>query len=259
MTASDLILVKTATPPLSFSTSSIGGAKTTTQITGSAVGEVHFAMESNGSGGGNRDQYSKFHAKNNHGTDTASNCRGYIENALDDVSGGSAVSITPGHATDGTTTKYRVIGATSGGATIEDVTASSTTRVSSSALFTRVDRVLKLHSSTLVPTAAVANATIEHGVVVIGMIPAGMYTATNEIKIGLALALDDTATTTNAGVAPSSVSFFRPRTLTDALTFVSGGTLGPGVAMGIWSFWRLAELAKSSSDNEFGFVFKASI
>lgn len=86
-----------------------------------------------------------------------------------------------------------------------------------------------------------------------------MYSATNELKIGLALTTDDSETTTNAGVAPASISFFRPRTLGAALTAVSGGALGPGVGMGIWSMWTLAEQAKSSSEVQSGFMFKASI
>lgn len=248
--ASDMKLIEATTMPASFSTSTVGGAIGSTQITSASIGQVHFTMASNASGGGDKVQYSKFFDKNDHATDTVNNYGVWIYNAMDTLGTAATISFASSSASDDSTKKLHVIGKSTGGAAqSEYVTMNGTSTVTTSLTYTGRWRVIVRNSSTNAVTATAGDVTATFSASTVGIIPTGLYSGTAEIDIGLASAIDDSATITDASTAPSNVNFTRPRTQ-GAMLVVDGGTgtLEAQEAQGIWSRLTLPELMNPSAE-----------
>lgn len=242
--ASDMKLIEATTMPASFSTASVGGAIGSTEISSATVGQVHFTMASNASGGGAKVQYSKIFDKNNHATDTVNNYVVWIENAIDTLGTANTISFASSSASDDSTKKMTVQGFSSGGAAqTEDVTMNGTSTVTTSLSYTgRVRCILRLVSTGATSNAA-GDITATFDASTVGVMPAGLYSLTGEIDIALEAALDGSATIADASTAPSGPTFTRPRTQAGGLTTDAGtGTLEAQEAQGIWSRWTLPEL-----------------
>ena len=244
--ASDMKLIEATTMPTSDSTSSVGGAIDggDTEISSATVGQVHYTMASNASGGGDKVRYSKIFDKNDHATDTVNNYVVWIENAIDTLGTANTLSFQSASSSDDDTKEMFIQGFSSGGAAqSEAVEMDGTTQVTSSLSYTgRVRCILRLVSTGATSNAA-GDIDIEFDSSTVGTIPAGLYSATGEIDIALASALDDSATIADPTTAPSGPSFTRPRTQAGGLTTDGGtGTIEAQEAQGIWSRWTLPEL-----------------
>lgn len=251
MTNADLKLYKAASMPTSLTAPApMGGAKSSTQITGSAIGEIFFTMAAAGSGGGAKIQYSKVFWWNDHASDDLANAKVHIANALDTpAAGNNLMSGVSAGSGDNNTKKLRFIGKNSAGVpAFEDVTMNGTTEVTGAAQFSEIHAVeLRLVSGSALTTAA-GDITIKKNGVTLGIIPAGYSCAIAEVDIGLAATLDDTATSTNPGTAPAGITFSRPRDHAGGLAVANSGTLTHQTGQGVWLKWTCAEERLSSPD-----------
>lgn len=237
----------------SFLTSTVGGDISATQITGSSVGEWFFTMAAEAAGGSNVIQYSKVCALNDHGTDTASGVKIYLRGALDNWPSTAAATLTSSAAQ--ATQKARFIGFDSAGdAYQEEVVLNATTNTTTEQfLSANMDRVEIRNTSSGALEEAIEEYTIKAGATTVGVVPGpsgdfdGRWSAAADLDIGLEPAVDGTTTIATADVAPSGVTFSRPRTLAGALS-VPGGELAAGEFIGIWGKWTLKPGSLPSSD-----------
>lgn len=251
VTSGDLILYQSATMGTSFTTATIGGATSSTPITGGTVGEVLFTMGSSILGGGDKTQYEKVFVANTNASDDLTSSVVYIKNSLDIVVSNNIPAAVSTSASDDTTAKITVIGLDSAGAPqSEDIRLNGTASVTGFLTFSKIHRVeLRNYISGLLQLAN-GDITISCGATALGIIPTGYKTATAEIDIGLVATLDDDGTTTTPIVAPSGISFTRPRTVATGLSVANAGTLTHAKGNGVWVKWVLAERANPSADVE---------
>lgn len=249
----DIKQYQAATMPTSLTTSSVGGAiNTGVQITGGTIGEIFPGMASAASGGGTRTIYAKTFVKNTNGADDLSSTVFFLANSLDDKpSGNHTVSVVSSSASDGSTKKARFIGLSSGGAPQqEEVTMNGTTVVTTTNTYSAIHRIeIRLVASGDL-TDATGDITVSSNSTTIGVIPAGMSSATGEVKIGLVATLDGTSTTTDATTAPSGITFSKPRTAATGLAAANAGVLTHGTAQAVWWKWVVTEEQKPSADIE---------
>ena len=248
----DMKLVEAATMAASFSTSSVGGAidGSDTLVSSAGIGAVFFTMPSNASGGGDKVQYSKIFDKNDHATDTVNGYGVWIENAVDTLGTAATIQFVSSSSSDDSTKMITVIGKSSGGAAqSENVTMNGTSTVTTTLTYTGRTRFILRASSGGATSTAAGDITITFSASTVGVIPTGLFSATGEVDIALASALDDSATITDASTAPSGPTFTRPRTQAGMLTTDAGtGTLEAQEAQGIWLRWTLPELMQPFSD-----------
>lgn len=244
----ELKLYQAATMAASFSTSSIGGAISATEITGGSIGEVFFTMGSNTTGGGTKTQYAKVFYKNTNASLPLTSSVVYIANSLDAVGSNGVVSVVSDAAGDNNTYKITVIGLdASSNPQLEDITLNGVTTATGSYTFSAVNRVeYRVVSSGLLANAT-GNVTITRSAA-LGIIPAGYNSATAEVDIGLIATLDGSSTTTDASTAPGGISFTRPNAYAEGLAVANSGSLTNGSGQGIWLRWVLAERAAASAD-----------
>lgn len=244
---SDMKLFLPATVATSFSTSSVGGAVSATEATG-AVGEVLFSMSSAASSGGDAVQYAKIFDVNDHATDQVDSYGVWVANGIDDLSVASQITLVSDSASDGSSVTARFIGKNNSGAAItEDLTMNGTSSVQSTLSYVDEVRIEFRATSGLALTNTTGNVTITHNSTTVGVHPAGAESSNSEISIGLASALDDSATIADASTAPGGVSFTRPRTSASKLTVDGGtGTMEAGESQGIWLRWTVPELQNPS-------------
>lgn len=251
---SDLAHYAATTKATSFSTSDVGGAiDTGTEITNGSLNEIFFTMEAAASGGGDTIQYGKSFIRNDNSTDQIDSFGIWLPNAIDDLSTAGLIELTSTSASDGSSKKARLIGFdNSGNPQQEEVTLNGTSTVTSSLSFRYELRVEIRLSSGSALTAAAGDITIEHDSSTVGVIPATVKTATNEIDIGLQATLGGSTTITDASTAPSSVTFSRPRVVGSKLTVDGGtGTLEATEAQAIWWRWTVPETMNPSSEVHF--------
>ena len=222
-------------------TSPVGGACSAVEITGATVGEIFPSLVANAAGGADKTKYSKFFVKNTHGTDSGFTFKAYIRNALDNVSAAGTVTAVSSHSSDGNTKKLYITGEDgSGTPQSEEIVLNGTSTVTGVKNFGKIYKVeIRLVSSGAKTTAA-GDITITRGSA-LGILPAGYSHAHAEFNIGLPATLNDTVTTTNVNTAPAGISFSRPNSSGEALSFASSGTLGPGDAQGVWVQYTLAD------------------
>lgn len=244
----DMKLIEATTMPSSFSTTSVGGAIGSTPISSASVGQVHFTMASLPSG--DAVQYSKFFDKNDHATDTVNNYGVWIANALDTLGGAATISFASSSASDDSSKKIQVVGENgSGQPQTEYVTMNGTSTVTTSLTYTARWRLIVRDSVTNAVTPLAGDLTATHSASEVGVIPAGLYSGTAEIDIGLAATIDDSVTIADASTAPAGISFSRPRTQASRLLVDGGtGTLEAQEAQGIWSRLTLPEGIGPSPD-----------
>lgn len=247
--------------PTSFATANVGGAKTSTVISGGTLGAVHFSMDSQPSGGGDLLQYAKLFGYNaNTSSQSIYNCVFWMRNSLDDLLANGELQLVSSNAADNSSKKVRISGYDDTGAAVqEEVPLNGTTPVSSTTIWSSIHRLELRLSSGSALTSATGNitATNANGPTVIGIIPQGKNSATAEISIGVDSTLDGTTSIATAAVAPSGVTFFKPRTFASGLAAI-GGTIAAGVGQPIWSRYRLKERAKPSLQTQCCMVFSGS-
>jgi len=268
-TFTDMGLYQSAVMGADFTTTSVGGAVSVTPITVSSVAGVFFTMAPEAAGGSNKVQYEKIFGQNDAAAgNNMTEVKWWLDNALDDWPALDYPTIT--FATADATKKARFIGFNSSGAAIQSEVALSATSNTAADQFnaSNLDRVEIRDVAS--PSALVAiheTGTVKQSATEVGFVPgpinisplivAGRWSATAEVDIGLASAINDTATTggaTTAADPPTGVTFTRPRqqatqdaTVTAALS-TPGGTLTPTDAIGIWLRLTVKPGAKTSAD-----------
>lgn len=261
LAAGDLTLVKCATPALTLSTSSVGGAKTGTAIDGSTIGQVHFSMPSALLGGGTTTQYNKFFYKNGHSTDDLVDAFIWMPNAFDQPgpAGDTTMTFASSSASDDADYEVWTLGYDpAGDPVLTQKALNGTSNATTSQQFSARHRFEARDATTGDYAALNGNVSLTADATLIGYIPAGYYSATGEIAIWLAASLDDSGTTTNATTAPGGSSFTRPRTFAGGLA-VAGDDLLATAGQGIWSRWQLPERAKPSADCQVVTAIQGSI
>lgn len=249
--AADLPLFLPATLATSLTApTSIGGATTATQITGSSIGEVLFAMSANTYGGATKTQYGKLFQGNAHATIDLTSAVMFLDNAMDDSAGGYVTTAVSTSASDGSNVTLRVIGETvSADAQDEFAMNGTTAATGSTTLASRWCCELR-DTSTGALTPAVGTISIKENGVVIAILSPGMCSVTAEIKFGLAATLNDTATTTDASTAPGGISFAKPRTAAAGTAVANSGTLTALAEQGVWLKWECRDGRRASADVE---------
>ena len=255
----NLILYQAAVMPLSAATTGVGGAKSSTPITGAGLSEVFFAFASYSSGGGDNVQHAKVCASNDHGSLSAYGVKFFLLNAL--TAWGSTNYVNVAFDTAPTDLKARIVGFESGTEFAEEFTVNSTSTNSSEQ--TDDLKRIEFRNGTSGDLEGVAgSATIKNGSTTIGICPGpintesgtipGRYSATAEVDIGLEPSgLDDSVvlpSPTTPVTPPTGVTFSRPRTLATGLSVGSGGTIAAGSYQSIWERLTAYERVLTSGD-----------
>lgn len=237
----------------SFSTASVGGAKTATNATTSAADEVLFSTPSGALGGSNVVQYAKVFLANTHGADAATSVGAWIANSLDTPAASAAIKLVSSSASDSTSYSVRIRGYNASGVLINELRAMNGTTEVTSVLDYSVTSsrnvTLEFLDSAGDRAANVGDVTVTHDVTVIGIIPAGCGFACTGLAIGVEATVDDTATITDASTAPSGVTFSQPNADADKILVDGGsGDLLAGEAQGYWVRWTLTPGQAAVSD-----------
>lgn len=248
----DMKLKEATTMGTSDSTTSVGGAVGSTLISSATVGQVHYRVSANASGGGDLVRYSKIFDVNDHATDDIDSYGIWMSNSIDTLGTAATIQFVSDSTSDDSTKMITVIGKSSGGSPqSENVTMNGTTEVTTTLTYTGRVRWILRNSTTKAVTTAAGTITGSFSASTVGVIPPGMFSATGEIDLGLAASLNDSATIATPLAAPSSVTFSKPRVSGSKLVVDSGGgTLTAGDAQGIWSRLTLPELMQPWSQTQ---------
>lgn len=251
VSSSDMKAYLPATVASSFSTASVGGAISATEFNGN-VGQLLFTAAAEASGGSDVTQYAKFFIKNTHSTDPINSYVIWVANSLDEITSASTVSLVSDNASDDSTTTAVVRGFSSGGSPqTESVPLNGTTTVTTTNTFLGNVRVYLTNTSTGALKAAVGEVTVSDSST-IGVIPAGHRSATGEVEIGIESTLGGSTTIALPNVAPSGVTFSRPRTEAGGITVDGGtGTLEAGETQAVWIKLTLADGTLPSTSVDF--------
>lgn len=236
VTGSDMILVKSANMPVDES-STCGGAKTATEITGSVEGEVFPNWPAEPADGDDKTRYQKIFLKNSHATDEATDVSFYLPGALDTSASAGKIKAVSSSADDDDSTKLYIIMMVDGDWTYENLTLDGTDEVEGSKT---VDlgsylRIELRNVSDSLQVAAHGDITIKQNDVVLGVIPAGYFHALHEFQIGAEGSLNDSTTIANTLTAPGGIAFSKPRTEGTAIAAFDDMAAGDG--QGIWVKW----------------------
>jgi hypothetical protein len=216
-------------------TSVVGGAVTSSEITGTVLGEVVPVASMIVSNTAQTYFYKTF-IKNTHATDVAYDVKVWIANGLVDLDTAGRIEIVSTSSDDAAPKQARVVGVVGGSETYEDVPLNGTTPVVTTQTFSAVRRV-QLRSDGAVANASGDIQIKRQGGPVLGVIPASFSMATAEVEIGLAPSGNDTATSANRRTSPTGIAFSRPTSEASALSI---GDLSAGVAWGIWRKYAFA-------------------
>lgn len=261
VSASDMKWRKPTTVATSFSTASVGGAKTSTNMVSGTVDEVFFSTNAEESGGSNVVQYAKVFLANTHATDAASTVGAWVANALDTPGAAAVLKFASSSASDSSSYKIRIKGYNSSGVLItEDRTLNGTTQVTSSLTYSVTSArnvTCEYLNSSDARTNATGTITVTHGSTDIGTIPAGSSFAATGMAIGRTASVDDTQTIADASTAPSGVSFSVANASGDKVLADAGsGDLAAGEAQGYWL--RLTLTPAQQAVTPFSFALLAS-
>ena len=237
-----------------FSTTNIGGAMSSTELTG-AIAETLFEMPSTavGSGLGSRVQRGKEFIHNT-STDDLASARIYFPNFLADWGAGNdTVGLTPAHEDDDGKI-VRLVGFSSvpSPASLSVTLGAEGVQVFSSDLLSDLQRVT-VHdpvTNELVPLAADLIVKRGNGTL-LGHIPAGYYSGTAEIDAWAPGTLNDTTTAATAASDPSGAAWTRPRDFASGLNVANSGTLTAGAAQGYWLRLTVKEGLSPNPDLEY--------
>jgi len=248
VSSSDIKLYKSANVPTD-DVSIVGGAVSATQITAATVGEVFRTITANPAGSSSQIRYQKVFVQNNNATSALNNAVLYLGNGLADTPGIGNFTIVSSNSADGSGLQAQVIGIdNTGSANSETITLNGTTAVTGAINWSQVWKVIIVAAGTTTPTATAGTLTISVGGASLGIIPAGFYSATAEIKIGLASTLNDSASSANDLTSPAGISFTKPNSANAGLTMANGGSLTALSAQGMWMQQTIPAGLATSSD-----------
>jgi hypothetical protein len=204
-------------------------------------------------GGGQRIQTAKFHIYNSDSAVDYAQASVNLINSLDDGPGGSFnVSVTSDNAADNNTYKARIIGWDTTGSPQpqqdDNLVMNGTTPAPSGLNWSKVVAIESrdVSSGALKPTNG--NWTVKYGSTVYGVLLAGKYSMTSEVRIGLVATLSDTTTVADAATLPGGISLSKPRTVLTGIAMANSGVLTHLQTQGGWSVWAVDEMRKVSSD-----------
>lgn len=246
---SDLKLMQASTMASSFSTSTIGGAISATEVTGSSIGECFFTMAANSGSGGTKTQYAKLFYLNDHASSDLDGSVIYLKNSLDAVGSNGTVSVQSSSASDDGTKFCRVIGEdASGTAQNEDITCNGTSSASGALTFSKVFRVELRATTGGALTNAAGDITVTRSSA-LGIIPTGYSSATGEVDFFLESALDGSTTVADASTEPAgSPTWIRVNASGEGSAVANSGTLTAQSAQAIWFRWQVEQDANPSAD-----------
>jgi len=210
-------------------------------------------MSSAMAGGGSRTSVAKYWIVNQSSTDDLQSGSVNLANSMDDSPAGPFYpSITPSASTDDNTYLFRFLGWDTQPVPqplSSDVNGQGAVKVSSGDSFSRVVAVESRDATTGVFKPVTSNCTIANGPITTGILMAGCYSITSEVRTALSASLDDASTTADAATVPAGIVLSKPRTLATALTLANNGVLpkGGGAQPG-WSVWVVDEMRKPSQD-----------
>lgn len=232
--SSNLIVTQAAVMPSSLTTINVGGAKTSTPLV-PTVGGLFPQVDANAAGGGSYTQYLKIFYYNSHGADSVFTAKISLPGCLDALPADSQITFQSDSALDNDKKVRLVYLDTDSVPLVEEVNLNGLTLVSNVDVAEILERVSVRLQSDGSYAALAGNLTIRStsGPTVIGIIPAGKFSATREVSLGLENSLNGSQTIANPTTAPSSVSFFQPRTAAAALSVI-GGTLASTAGQGVW-------------------------
>lgn len=240
LTLGQLGYLKCLNPAVSLTTAPVGGAVSATQINGSSIGEIHFAVNPNALGGATITQFNKIFLVNSSTTDDAVGIVTWIENGINQPSANTTISVVSDSSLDNSLRKLRIIGFDSAGNPITiEVQLNGTnvaTTVSSIRTVSRTE--VRLIASPFTLTASGGNILIKDSSGnVLGVNVVGLSSTTSENLIGMEGVKNGTTTTANATTPPSGISMASPNTYGSGLSFSGGGALNhTGTdGQGIWS------------------------
>jgi hypothetical protein len=233
---------KCENPAIDGTTTPIGGGiDEEAPVTGTTLNEVLFRQSAQPAGGSVREQRAKWFVKNSHPTEDLQEGKIYLANGLDDWAINNTTFGVQSTSVSDTGLKVRAIGNDTNGDPIQ-----LETNVNGTTLVASADTLTALHSAELRDQAtgvlqpgAGGIRISRGGSLVLGEIPPGHYSATNEFKIWLPASLNDTGTATDTFTNPSGASWSRPRTVETALAIANSGTLTAEAAQAIWLLWSL--------------------
>lgn len=213
--------------------STAGGGVTANEITGLSVGEVFPTQAADVFGGSDRIHYQKVFVTNNNVTDNLSNARCYLEDSLDDVAANGVVAAQSTSASDSSAKHIKAIGfdAASNPQT-ENITLNGTASVNGLLTFSDLRKV-ELYQGVNLTTAS-GNISLSVTGTYIGMIPAGLKSATGELSFGVASTLNDTLSTTSTLIPFAGIAFTKPNLDSLATTFANTATLTATASQGIF-------------------------
>lgn len=260
MTSNQLKRMACTTRATDFSTATIGGAVSTSELTGATVGETLFEMPSTaeGSGDGARVQRGKEFLANTSSDDLGS-AKIYFPNWLADFGAGTDTIVLIPLSPEDEGKVFRLIGFDVDGDPISlAVTLGSGAETVSGDLLSDLQRATVHDPETEELAALVGAVFIERGNgTPLGEIPPGFFSATAELDAWAAATLNDSATATSAAADPSGASWTRARTLATALN-VATGTLSAGAAQGYWLRLTVKEGMPASPDVEYAVTIEGN-
>jgi hypothetical protein len=231
---SDIKLFKSTNTPTD-DTSPVGGAISATQILGATIGEVFRTITANPAGSSSQVRYQKVFYKNTNASLPLNAATIFLANSLDDTPGNGTCTVQSDNSADGSALQAQVIGIDNTGTPNQEILIlNGTNLVTGVVVWSQVWKVIIQANGTSTPTATTGNITVSVGGIVLGAVPAGFYSATAEIKISAASALNDASSSVNDLTAPAGFVFTKPRTYNTGLNVANSGSLTAGAGQGTW-------------------------
>lgn len=222
-------------------TSSTGGARSSTKIANTLMGEVFTRMTARTSGVIDVDierQYQQAFGRNDNSSSSLLDALIYIANLLRTPAASGFAKFQGGSSSDGGTKKIKVWGVTSGNVLdTEELICAGTSLVTGAKNWNRILRTQCRKVSDSSPEVLVSDGLLYVGSENIGMIPGGFTWATGEVRLWVPGSTDSAITSINRKTAPAGWSGSQPNSRSNAISVrndANNDTLGPTVSQAAW-------------------------
>lgn len=244
-----------------FTTANLGGAISGTQINGSTIGEIFFAMTPAASGGGVGKQTQAIAFRNASLTDDAIGVSFWGANFAIQIPSLNTLSAQSTSVLDTSAYFIRFVGFDNSGNPISiDLQLNGQTLATTSSSMLILARWILMSTLTGLPTSGNGDITVSSGSTVLGIMANldGFSSFTTEGWIGVAGTQNDVVTIATAAADPASITFFQPVNLSTSLSASGGGNIvncgshsGTPNYQTVWCRLLIAEMVNGSSDCQF--------